>query len=183
MLLGPVFSAELVTTARRARYFFVRVIYATILLVILWGTYESVTYRASGVLSIRQSAELAQLFFGWFAFLQLAAVLLLGPALAAGTIATERERRTIEYLFVTHLSNREIVLDKLAARLLLIGYLTLVGMPVVWIFRLLGGISAGLLLLSFLVTASTMVTVAACRSVFPSGHRGRVTPCCAPTWC
>jgi ABC-type transport system involved in multi-copper enzyme maturation permease subunit len=176
MLLGPVFSSELVTTARRTRYYFVRVAYATILLVILWGNYASVT-SYTRALSIRQSAELAHLYFTWFAFLQLAAVLLLGPAMAAGTIASERERGTIEYLFVTHLSNHEIVFDKLAARLLLIAYIALVGMPVIWIFRLLGGVSAGFLLLSFLVTASTMITVAAvsvCISVWSPRARDAV---------
>jgi len=73
MLLGPVFSSELVTTARRTRYYLVRVAYAAILLMILWGTHSSVAWR-TGALTIRQSAELAHLFFTWFAFLQLAAV-------------------------------------------------------------------------------------------------------------
>jgi ABC-type transport system involved in multi-copper enzyme maturation permease subunit len=160
MLLGPIFSAELVTTARRARYFVVRAVYAAMLLLILWSIYHRVVERST-LLSIRQLASLAHEFFTWFAYLQVIVVLLLGPAIAAGTIATERERRTIEYLFVSELTNREIVFDKLAARLLLILSLGLVGMPVIWIFRILGGIPAGLLLLSFLVTASTMVAVTA----------------------
>ena len=52
------------------------------------------------------------------------------PAVAAGGIASERQRRTIEYLFATDLSNGEIVLDKLCARLLTVGKLLLATLPV-----------------------------------------------------
>ena len=45
-------------------------------------------------------------FFLSFSWLQILLILLVGPAMAVGTIATERERRTIEYLFVTDLVER-----------------------------------------------------------------------------
>ncbi|MFV2066226.1 MAG: ABC transporter permease [Pirellulales bacterium] len=162
MLLGPVFSAEVVTSARRARYFVLRTAYALILLLLLWSTYETARLTSSSLdLNIRQTAELTASFFSSFAYLQLVTVLLVGPAIAAGTIAEERQRRTIEYLFATDLSNREIILDKLAGRLLLITYLIVVGLPILATFRLLGGISLNVLLLLFVVTTSTMLAVSA----------------------
>jgi len=178
MLLGPVFSVEIVTSARRARYFVLRTAYALILLLLLWSVYETARIRSASLeLNIRQTAELTAGFFSSVAYLQLIAVLLVGPAIAAGTIAEERQRRTIEYLFTTDLSNREIILDKLAGRLLLITYLIVVGLPILATFRLFGGISLDVLIILFVVTASTMIVVASvsvCISVWSTKPRDAV---------
>ena len=98
------------------------------------------TFRWQEV-NIQSIANFSAAFFSMFAVLQLLAVVLIGPAMAAGTIAMERERRTIEYLFTTTLSNTEIVLGKLGARVLQIFYLVLAGLPVLALAMLLGGIS------------------------------------------
>jgi len=155
MFLGPVFPVELYTATRRFRYFVIRGLYALALLLALLLVYNPFDpYR--GAMSIQEAARLASNFFLYFAWIQLLLVLAVGPALAAGTVAQERERRTIEYLFATDLSNAEVVLPKQAARLLYLLSLMLVGLPVLGIFRLLGGISADLLLAVFVITISTM---------------------------
>jgi ABC-type transport system involved in multi-copper enzyme maturation permease subunit len=151
-MLGPIFRVELVSIARRRRYFALRVLYASLILMVLWMTYESTNAFRYGTAhqSIQQAAALAAGFFISFSWLQLLAILFVGPAMAVGTIATERERRTIEYLFVTDLSNSEIVLGKTFARLTLMAQFVLVGLPILFLFRLLGGIPAEALLASFL---------------------------------
>jgi ABC-type transport system involved in multi-copper enzyme maturation permease subunit len=158
-MLGPIFRVELVSIARRRRYFVLRVLYASLILMVLWATYESSNVFNYGPArqSIQQAAALAAGFFISFSWLQLLAILFVGPAMAVGTIATERERRTIEYLFVTDLSNSEIVLGKTFARLTLMAQLVLVGLPILFLFRLLGGIPAEALLASFLSAAGTAV--------------------------
>jgi ABC-type transport system involved in multi-copper enzyme maturation permease subunit len=177
MLLGPIFQVEIVSTARRRRYFALRVLYGALILFVLWAAYE-----ASGTLgryqgqhtSLQASSRLAATFFLSFSWLQMMAILAVGPAMAVGTIATERERRTIEYLFATDLANHEIVLGKTIARLMLLGKLVLVGLPVLFLFRLLGGIPADLLVSSFLLAGSTAVMIAAlsiCVSVWSSRAR------------
>ena len=40
MLLGPVFRAELVRTPRRGRYYSLRVIYGSVLILLLWANYQ-----------------------------------------------------------------------------------------------------------------------------------------------
>lgn len=157
MLPGPIFRVELVSIARRRRYFILRTIYAALILLVLWITYSSSRYFVynSGEQSIRYSAALAASFFIGYSWLQILAILLIGPAMAAGTIATERERRTIEYLFATDLSNAEIILGKTFARLSLMGQFVLVGLPILFLFRLLGGIPAEALLAIFISAAST----------------------------
>jgi len=162
MLLGPIFSVEMLTGARRARYFVARVLYGLILLFAFWSVY-SVTHTAlfpGQVGDIGQVANMTAYFFRTFAVLQLVAVVLLGPAMAADTIAVERERRTIEYLFVADLSNFEIVLGKLAARFLQIICLILTGLPILALATLLGGIAPQALAVVFLITISTVLAVA-----------------------
>ncbi|TWU20819.1 ABC transporter permease [Bythopirellula polymerisocia] len=180
MLPGPIFRVELVTVARRRRYFVLRVIYAALILLVLWTTYSSTSYLrfGTGSNSIRNSARQAAGFFYSFSWLQLLAILAVGPAMAVGTIATERERRTIEYLFATDLSNAEIILGKTFARLTLLGQFVLVGLPILFLFRIMGGIPAQALTASFLITASTAVMLTAlsiCVSVWsPRARDGTV---------
>ncbi|MGI9458026.1 MAG: ABC transporter permease [Aeoliella sp.] len=179
MLLGPVFQSEMVTTARRTRYFVLRVLFAASLLLCLWGCYEGVTSwdNVEGRLSIRAAAQLAGSFFQSFAWLTLIAAIIVTPAIAAGAIASERERRTIEYLFATDLSNTEIVLSKLFGKLLLAAKLVLVALPVLAIFRLLGGIPGNLLIVYFAGLASTVALLtmgAMCISVWTARARDSI---------
>ena len=177
MLLGPIFQVELVSTSRRRRYFLLRVIYGLLILMVLWASYlDAGLIRNSGnnQLSIARASELASSFFTGFSWLQMWAILLVGPAMAVGTISTERERRTIEYLFATDLSNLEIVVGKVIARLLLIGKLMLTGLPILFIFRFMGGIPANAVIAVFLLSASSVLLVtslATCVSVWSARSR------------
>ncbi|MCH8840302.1 MAG: ABC transporter permease subunit, partial [Planctomycetes bacterium] len=177
MLLGPIFQVEMVSTARRKRYFALRVLYAGLILLVMWWSYEETRFPSSygnSEMSIKDGTMLATTFFVSFSWLQMLTILTVGPALAVGTIAEERERRTIEYLFATDLANHEIVLGKTVARLLLLGKLVLVGLPILFLFRLLGGIPTKLLLTTFLLAGSSAVMITAlslCVSVWSSRAR------------
>ncbi len=158
MLLGPIFSIDMLTTARRARYYALRAIYAGALLLVLFTYYYDPSDRRS--YNIHEVAAMAESFFQTFTVVQLLAVACLAPALAAGTVALERERRTIEYLFATDLSNAEIVLGRLCSRMLLITSMILVSLPILALARLLGGISGERLLIVFALTMSTALFLA-----------------------
>jgi len=161
-VLGPIFTVDLVTSARRPRYFLLRVIYGLVLLSFLWICYFQAFHSGwRNLTAVQQAAEFAGQFFVAFSVIQLVTVLLVGPAMSAATIASEREYRTIEYLFATDLTNSEIILSKLVARLLHIGSLIVVGLPVLAIAMLMGGIDPEGLVMMFVITLSTMVAVAA----------------------
>ena len=49
--------------------------------------------------------------------IELTAVLLIAPAATAGAICLDKARGTLAHVFLTDLTDREIVLGKLAARL------------------------------------------------------------------
>src|SRR6516165_3741690 len=108
MLPGPVFNFELMATARRSRFYMVRAFYAAVLFVILWGIYSAWTAETGG--------ELSSQMVSWFAFStfcgitvgQLILVVILTPALVAGVIADEKQRKTLHYLMASCLTSAEI---------------------------------------------------------------------------
>ena len=173
MLLGPVFRVELMTTARRPRYYVVRFLYGLIILAQVYLTYQANSWRlGSGELGLKEMADFGQGLFTTFAVVQGIVILLLTPALVGGSIADERQRKTLHYLLTSDLSSGEIVLGKLAARLLQVVVLVALGLPVVSLLGLFGGIDFQILWMTyggtlttawFLATASILVSVFARR--------------------
>jgi hypothetical protein len=155
MLPGPVFNFELMATARRGRFYAVRGFYAAVLFVILWGVYSAWTSETGG--------ELPSKWVSWFAFStfcgitigQLILVLVLTPALVAGVIADEKQRKTLHYLLASRLTSPEIVLGKLLVRMLYVGVLLGVSLPVLSLLVLMGGVDPLLVLLSCGATLTT----------------------------
>jgi ABC-type transport system involved in multi-copper enzyme maturation permease subunit len=155
MLPGPVFNFELMGTARRSRFYLIRASYAAILFVILWGIHAAWTSETGG--------ELPSQMVSWFAFStfcgitigQEILVLALTPALVAGVIADEKQRKTLHYLMASQLTSTEIVLGKLLVRMLYVTVLLGVSLPVLSLLVLMGGIDPLLVLLSCGATLST----------------------------
>lgn len=160
-LFGPVLFYDLVRAGRRGRYFFVRVLYALVLLALLllvnaiWSLKGS-TLREN---EIERMALMAEMFFATFITIQLLTVLLLTPAYTAGAIAEEKDKKTLEFLLATDLCNREIVLGKLVARLANLSLILLAGLPILCLIQFLGGVDPNLLLASFAATAVTMASL------------------------
>src|SRR5437588_10629985 len=114
MILGPVFHAELVTTSQRRRYYLGRLAYGLTLLALAGWTYEAMrrVFEATGQPAAPGFAFLASMaseIFSAFLTAQVAAVLCLTPAMVAGAIADERQRKTLHYLLASRLSSLEIV--------------------------------------------------------------------------
>ncbi len=82
-------------------------------------------------------------------------VLVLTPALVAGVIADEKKRKTLHYLMASQLTSSEIVLGKLFVRMLYVGVLLGVSVPVMSLLVMLGGIDPRLVVLSCGATLST----------------------------
>ena len=100
---------------------------------------------------------------------QLALVLLAAPAVTAGSICLDRARGTLLHMLMTDLSNAEIVLGKLAARLIPVLSLLLCTIPMVMLLSLVGGVDAGALLGGLVVSASLAIlgcSLAMCLSLW-----------------
>jgi ABC-type transport system involved in multi-copper enzyme maturation permease subunit len=102
-------------------------------------------------------------WFGASAFqilaqLQLAVAMPFSALLVASAVALEKDRKTLDLLLMTNLSNAELVLGKLLASLLSVIIVVVAALPMFGILALLGGISAGQILRVQAVTlASALV--------------------------
>ena len=107
--------------------------------------------------SLAEAAMIAGVFFRTLIAVQLAVVLLAAPAATAGAICVDKSRGTLLHAFVTDLTDREIVLGKLGARLVPVLSLMACGLPVLALGSLLGGIDLASVLGAELVTAGAAV--------------------------
>jgi ABC-type transport system involved in multi-copper enzyme maturation permease subunit len=146
MLPGPVFTFEMMTTARRGRFYSLRALYAIVLLLILWMIHTSWTAETEGELSVRLVPWFGLSAFGAITVGQEILVLTLTPALVAGAIADEKRRKTLHYLLASQLTGPEIVLGKLLVRMLYVGVLLGVSFPVMSMLVLMGGVDPILVL-------------------------------------
>jgi ABC-type transport system involved in multi-copper enzyme maturation permease subunit len=154
--LGPVFALEWLTASRRWQVYAGRALFVGVLLLGLSSVWAS---RASGEdpPTIQAMAELGRGFFRAIVFTQLTLVLLAAPAATAGAVCQDKARGNLAQLLVTDLSDAEIVLGKLAARLVPVLGMVCCALPVLALGTLLGGIDPLALAGSFLVTVSVAV--------------------------
>jgi ABC-type transport system involved in multi-copper enzyme maturation permease subunit len=142
-LLGPVFAKEMVEIARRKRYYVNRVIYGLALLFtmfMLWQEYGYRIERYTGGEQVRRMAEFANAIFVAVSLVQYISVYLFVPLYICGTVASEREEKTLDLLFTTHLTNRQIILGKLGSRLAALLVIIFGGLPVLSLISLFGGV-------------------------------------------
>ncbi len=154
MLLGPVFRSELLRTARRRRYYTLRVLYGLLLLSVVWLGYE-LAFAGKPTATIDEAAEFAEGTFIRFAVVQLVAILLMIPALFGGAIADEKQRKTLHYLMASQLSSFEIVVDKVLGRAPHVATFLALGLPMVCLLGLVGGVSPEYVAIAYLGTFTT----------------------------
>lgn len=123
---------------------------------------------------VDELARIADKFFTSFLGLQLIVILFVTPFHVAGAIAEEKERRTLEFLMATDLSDAEIVLGKLASRLANLFLLILTALPILSLMQFLGGIDPQQVIASFIVSVMSMLSLG-CLSVVVSVYSRRVT--------
>jgi ABC-type transport system involved in multi-copper enzyme maturation permease subunit len=161
--MGPVFVYESLLNARRWQVYAGRSLFVLVILVgmtIVWITRNELPFaRTTKMPTHMQLAKLGEWFFYVMAGIQVSLVLLAAPAAAAGSICIDRARGTLLHVMVTDLSDTEIVLGKLGARLAPVIGLIACGVPVACLSALLGGIEFGAIAGSFVVSLSLAALV------------------------
>ena len=155
----PVLAKDLTELAARRRTYIVRAVYAGLLFLIFAASVSSGLAEAgrNPAAALGIGGDFFMVIFG----LQVGGVYLLLPAMMAGCIAEEKEKRTLELLFVTDLTPGEIVMQKLVGRLVPMLTLLLLSLPLMAVCYALGGLSAELVALSALVLVTTCFQVGA----------------------
>ncbi len=141
--------------SRRSSTYGTRAAYSLMLLGLFWMFHRA--YEESltgGLLAPNELSRFAATAFEWLGVGQALIVILLVPAMVAGTFAEERSRRTLEVLLAARPSSAAIIVDKLAASMLQLGALLAIGLPIVCLLGLLGGIDPLSVVYAFAGTAS-----------------------------
>ena len=173
MLMGPVFRAELLRTSRQKRYYFLRIAYGLLLLAFVWAGYDDLV-RNRQVISHAELSSFASQIFLAFGIVQLTVVLLLVPPVFGGSIADEKQRKTLHYIMASDLSSGEIILDKVLGRGSLLALFVAIGLPIVCMLGLFGGISAESVIVAYGGTFSNaLFAVALTVLVFDLARRVR----------
>jgi ABC-type transport system involved in multi-copper enzyme maturation permease subunit len=154
--LGPVFIYECITNARRWQLYAMRSFGVASLLLAMGAIATSQDAFFEGR-SVEEYSQLGTSYFYALIGVELAVVMLAAPAATAGAICLDRSRGTLEHMLVTDLSDAEIVLGKLAARLMPVIALVTCSLPVLAISTFLGGIDLFATTLAFAVILAVAV--------------------------
>ncbi|MGH7200147.1 MAG: ABC transporter permease [Planctomycetaceae bacterium] len=156
MLAGPIFSREALTSPRRLRHFLVRAGYVAALFLLMW-TAKQVTVGFQDVYGAGELARFGSLVFQIFSLIQLSLALFFALVFSAANVAQEKDRRTLTLLLMTDLRDRELVLGKLGASLLLVGVLLAASLPVFVFLQFLGGVTLGQIFRVFALCAAAAI--------------------------
>jgi ABC-type transport system involved in multi-copper enzyme maturation permease subunit len=159
--LGPVFVYESLLASRRWQVYAGRSLFVFVMLVgmaIVWiGNSHLALKPGTRQPTLQMMAKVGQGFFYALAGIQISLVMLAAPAAAAGAVCMDRARGSLLHMLVTDLSDAEIVLGKLGARLTPIIGMIACGVPVAALAALLGGIDFGALAGAFVVSLALTV--------------------------
>ena len=112
-------------------------VYLSVMLVFALSQLTRFFGQGVTVTAMRQGVEC----YIWMTALQFMLIMLVAPALSAGSIAGERERQTFDLLLVTGVGVRRIVLGKLAESFAFLALLILSGAPVAALVLVTGGVT------------------------------------------
>ena len=159
MLLGAVFEREIAFAPRARGLYVARAVYAAALLAIVATCWLVVTGTQS-VATAGDTARFGATLMRILAPLQLTLAMLAAALTGAVAVSTEKDRRTLELLLVSRLTDRELVLGKLAASLVRVLLLLLAAVPMFAIAALFGGVTAPQLARMFAVTVAASLAAA-----------------------
>jgi ABC-type transport system involved in multi-copper enzyme maturation permease subunit len=143
-VLNPVVVKEMRARMRGPRAFWLLTGYLTTLGLLAYGLFRIVLAsmeRQIGPGMAPQSAMIGQILFTGLAIIELLAVCFVTPALTAGTISGELERRTYDMLMATPLRPARVLIGKAFASLTYANLLILASIPLSSIIFLFGGVA------------------------------------------
>jgi ABC-type transport system involved in multi-copper enzyme maturation permease subunit len=160
-LLGPVFHKELLELSRRRSTYYLRALagLGMLFVIMIYATFPNV--NDAGLSTTKRQAAIGNVVFEQWMHIQFWLVCGAMPLLVCSLVAGEREAGSLELLFTTHLTDREIVLGKLASRVFVVVLVIFSALPVLVILGLLGGIDFDRLLKIQLLTITAALMIAA----------------------
>lgn len=155
----PLLAKELVEQAARRRTYIVRVAYAALLFLAFALYFHSEVPRQAG--SPYHVFGMGKQMFEFLVGIQFAGIYIFLPAMMSGVLTYEKERRSLELVFLTDLRPWEILLQKYLGRLVPMFTFLLLSLPLMAIAYAFGGISADYLASGVFILLITCLQVGA----------------------
>lgn len=163
---SPEIYYGLVRLGRRGRSSWVRILFLVGALAGLVFAFQTRTrflgqgwFDPGPGVSLNSMAELGQSYAFALFTVQNFAVFLLTPIYLGGAIVEERDRRTLDMLLTTHLTEGQIVFGKFLSRILYLGAVMAAGVPLLSFMLFWGGVDMGLVAANYLNTLLNLATV------------------------
>ena len=162
-LWNPIVAKEYRSRMRTWRSPLAITIYVVILGGIGWAVFSAMANSFAGFGSsgggIGSPSSLGQLLFTFLIVFQVGLLAFITPALTAGAISGERERQTIDLLFVTPLAPFSIIWGKLLASMSFVVLLLFLSVPIFSLVFLFGGIELDQVAAAFAISGVTALTL------------------------
>ena len=154
MKMNPVYKREMRVSSRSVRLAVVLLLFnGSLALVALLNMYSTLAQvRLTAEVQYTSSLDL----YLFVAVLEFALLLVIMPAITAGSISGERERQTLDLMLASRMEPWEIVIGKLAAAFSTMGLLIVSSFPILAMVFVYGGVTmrdVGVLLLSYVAAA------------------------------
>jgi len=140
LFAGPVFAREIATTPRNWKLYFSRALYIAALFGLVLTAWL-ILLGAQDVRSLGDLARFGSAVFALLAPLQMAMAIAFSALLTTAAVAQEKDRRTLDLLLMTRMTNTELVLGKLFASMLGVIVFVIAAIPLLMLIALLGGVS------------------------------------------
>ena len=161
-VVGPLFTKELLVTSRRPRYYVLRFAYAAMLglfIALVWMAFIESARGRSAVWRIAHMPDMGRQIVSSIVCFQFGAAQLVAIVLLSTSISEEIYQRTLVPILTTPIGYWQIVLGKFLGKLLHVGFLLAVSLPLLAIVRVLGGVPWGYLLAGVCITiTASMLT-------------------------
>ena len=139
----PLLAKELTEQAARKRTFVIRVVYESILfLTASMFFYQTLQFANDSPLAVLGKGKN---MFATVVGLQFAGIYFFMPAITSGVITQEKERASLQLLFLTRLGPWTILFEKLLGRLVPMAGFVLLSLPLLGFAYTLGGVSRDML--------------------------------------
>lgn len=154
---NPIVAKEYRSRMRTWRSPLAMMIYIVLIAGLGYLMFSSMVASSSGFGA--QAPNYGQQLFKYLVVFQMILIAFIAPALTAGAISGERERQTIDLLFVTRIAPFSIIWGKLLASMSFVVLLLLLSVPIFSLVFLFGGVELDQVLYCFLITLLGALTL------------------------
>lgn len=163
-LAGPIFDKELRGASRHRRSYILRSAYVGLLMAVM-VYFQVVIARtrsaSSGALQVSRMAEAGKQAVAVIVWFQFITGQLLALALFSGAIGTEIRQRSLDVLLVTPITSFQIVMGKFLSKVVQLGLLLAVSLPLLAAVRVFGGVPWDYVISSLCITLTASLFIGA----------------------